>query len=158
MVCVNHNARAGCGQRSVRRAPQGINEVVQRVFDADLVVADLSGRNANAFYELAIRHATKKPSVHIVAVGEEIPFDINQIRAIRFEITNPDSIEDAQRRLQEQVKAIEAGESVTTPVQFAENLRSLESGEERERQILELLQGLATGISSVTSEVGDMVR
>jgi hypothetical protein len=132
-------------------------QVIQRVFDADLVVADLSGRNANVFYELAIRHATKKSSVHIVHANEEIPFDINQIRAIKFDLTNPDSIDEAQGRLRKQVDAIESGEKVMTPVQFAQILRSLESGESRDQQIFEVLQGFTTGMSSLKSEVRDML-
>ena len=32
-------------------------QVINLVRDADLVVADLTGHNANAFYELALRHA-----------------------------------------------------------------------------------------------------
>ncbi len=84
-------------------------------FDADLVVADLSRLNANVFYELAIRHATRRPAVHLVSADGTIPFDVNQIRIIKFNLADPDSIEDAQRRLSEQVAAIDKGENVTTP-------------------------------------------
>jgi hypothetical protein len=133
-------------------------QVVQRVFDADLVVADLSERNANVFYELAIRHATKKPSVHLFNSDEEIPFDVNQIRAIEFDLSNPDSIEAAQTRLRKQVEAIEKGEQVLTPVQFAQILRTLEAGEGRDKLIFELLKGMAEGISSIKTQIAPIVR
>lgn len=128
-------------------------QVVERVFEADLVVADLSEQNPNVFYELAIRHATKKPSVHIVSSGEKLPFDINQIRAVQFNIADPDSIEEAQARLREQVEAIEAGEGVVTPVQIAQSLTSLRTGEDRDKQILEVLQGLAGGVSTIREDL-----
>jgi len=130
-------------------------QIVERVFEADLVVADLSEPNPNVFYELAIRHATKKPSVHIVASGEKLPFDINQIRAVQFDIGDPDSVEEAQTRLKEQVEAIEAGEAVVTPVQIAQSLTSLETGEDRDKQIFEVLQGLAGGISTLREDLFD---
>jgi hypothetical protein len=43
---------------------------------ADLVVADLTGANPNVYYELALRHSTAKPFVHLAREGTEIPFDI----------------------------------------------------------------------------------
>jgi hypothetical protein len=37
------------------------SQVISSVIDADLVIADLSTKNANAFYELGIRHLLQKP-------------------------------------------------------------------------------------------------
>lgn len=139
--------------------PGTINtQVVERVFGADLVVADLTERNPNVLYELAIRHAAKKPALHLIAHEEEIPFDINQIRLIKFNLADPDSIEDAQRRLQEQTQAVEKGELALTPVQIAQVLTSLQGGEARDRQVLGVLQGIAEGISQLRSRVDDIAR
>ena len=50
---------------------------------ADVVVADVSTMNANAFYELGVRHALKPYTTIVVAESElKFPFDINHI-AIR---------------------------------------------------------------------------
>jgi hypothetical protein len=51
-------------------------QVIERVVNDDLVIADLTGANANVFYELAIRHMVRKPLVQIVANTSSIPFDI----------------------------------------------------------------------------------
>jgi hypothetical protein len=40
--------------------------IIRHLLEADLVIADLSERNQNCFYELAIRHAVMKPCVHII--------------------------------------------------------------------------------------------
>lgn len=134
--------------------PGTINtQVVERVFNADLVVADLTEKNANVLYELAIRHAAKKPAIHLISLDEEIPFDINQIRVVKFNLTDPDSIEAAQERLREQVRAIEGGETVLTPVQIAQVLATLETGEARDKQILEVIQGLSVGISQIRADL-----
>ena len=142
----------------INRPGMIIAQVVQRVFQADLVVADLSGSNANVFYEVAIRHATRRPTVHLAAATDDPPFDVNQIRLIKFDLSDPDSIEDAQRRLKEQVDAIEAGEEVTTPVQFAEILRSLERGDSRDKQLLEIFKGLSQGVEALQGQVSHVEK
>lgn len=55
---------------------------------ADLVLCDLSIDNANAFYELGIRHAFRKRGVvHIQAGRSYMPFDIFNVRTIPYHIT-----------------------------------------------------------------------
>lgn len=49
---------------------------------AAFVVCDLSYHNPDAFYELALRHATKKPTIHIIRKCYKIPFDINDFKTI----------------------------------------------------------------------------
>lgn len=66
-------------------APGIINsQVITNLIEADLVIADLTGRNANAFYELGIRHLLQLPVIHLYRRGDEIPADIAPYRAIEF--------------------------------------------------------------------------
>ena len=58
------------------------SQVIQRVVEDPLVVADLTERNPNVFYELAIRHALRKPLVQIIKKGEQIPFDVAATRTV----------------------------------------------------------------------------
>ena len=46
------------------------SQVIQRIVDDPLVVADLTESNPNVFYEMALRHAVKKPLVQLIAKGE----------------------------------------------------------------------------------------
>ncbi|MFT3946636.1 MAG: TRAFs-binding domain-containing protein [Agriterribacter sp.] len=60
-------------------------EMYQQLLSADIVIADLSTSNVNAFYELGIRHALK-PKTTII-VSEELlgyPFDVNHIAINRY--------------------------------------------------------------------------
>lgn len=61
-------------------------QIVERIQNADLVVADLTGPNANAFYELALRHALRKPVVHLILKGQKAPFDIATQRIIEYDL------------------------------------------------------------------------
>ena len=63
-------------------------QVIEHIAKARLVVADLSFHNPNVFYELALRHATGKPTVHLIRTQDRIPFDIDQFRTIRVDTTD----------------------------------------------------------------------
>jgi tetratricopeptide (TPR) repeat protein len=53
----------------------------QLLLEADVVVADLSTANVNAFYELGIRHALKPCSTIIISENKlPYPFDINHVK------------------------------------------------------------------------------
>jgi len=98
--------------------PGMINDrVIHDILNADLVVADLTFLNANAFYELGIRHAAEKAVINFAQVGTELPFDTFGYRAIMEDITSWDGIERARQQIREQAKATEAeGYRVSNPI------------------------------------------
>ena len=63
-------------------------QILQHVLGARLVVTDLSFHNPNVFYELAIRHATRLPTVLICRTADVIPFDIADLRVVRLDMTD----------------------------------------------------------------------
>lgn len=63
-------------------------QVIQHILHARLVIADLSFHNPNVFYELALRHATGKPTVLICRQQDKLPFDISDIRTIRVDMSD----------------------------------------------------------------------
>lgn len=65
-----------------------LTDMFQELLLADLVICDLSIDNANAFYELGIRHAFRKRGVvHIQAGRSYMPFDIFNVRTIPYHVT-----------------------------------------------------------------------
>jgi hypothetical protein len=74
------------------RADQIIHSTVidkpmyENLLDADVVVADLSTSNANAIYELGVRHALKPTTTIVIAENNfSFPFDLNHLSILKYE-------------------------------------------------------------------------
>ena len=53
----------------------------RELLDADIVIADLSTANVNAFYELGIRHALRRKTTIVISEDKlAYPFDLNHIK------------------------------------------------------------------------------
>jgi hypothetical protein len=93
------------------------SQVINHLLDADLVIADLSLLNANAFYEIGLRHMERKPIIHVFRAGEIIPFDVKPYRAIPFAFEHPKQRFEARDQLKQAVEAVLApGYQVENPV------------------------------------------
>jgi hypothetical protein len=58
----------------------------ENLFSADLVIADLSTSNANAIYELGIRHALRQQRTIVMAENNfSFPFDLNHLSILKYE-------------------------------------------------------------------------
>lgn len=91
-----------------------------------MVVADLTGKNPNVFYELAIRHALRRPYVQVIQKGERIPFDVAGVRTIEVDHRDVDSVGAARLEIERQRQATTAnGAEVESPISVAVDLDRL---------------------------------
>jgi hypothetical protein len=86
------------------------DRMISDIINAELVVADLTDPNPNAFYELGIRHSTEKPTIHIAKMGTVLPFDNVAHLTIFVDLTDWTSMEEARELLANSANAIEAPE------------------------------------------------
>lgn len=102
------------------------SQVINNLLDADLVIADMSLLNANAFYEMGLRHMERKPIIHMFRAGEAIPFDVKPYRAIPFAFEHPKQRFEAREHLKRAVEAVLAsGYQVENPVTRARGYAEL---------------------------------
>lgn len=66
-----------------------INQVWQGINAAKVLVAELTTRNPNVFYELGLAHALEKPVVLVSSNENDVPFDLKHIRVIYYDVTDP---------------------------------------------------------------------
>ena len=62
-----------------------INDVYALITRSKVVVADLTGRNPNVFYELGLAHDQGKPVIQLSQEIEDAPFDVLGLRTICYE-------------------------------------------------------------------------
>jgi hypothetical protein len=135
------------------------SQVIQHIVNDPLVVADLTDRNPNVFYELAIRHALRRPFVQLIKKGERIPFDVAGTRTINVDHRDLDSVESAKIEIIKQVKALEKDASdLETPISVSLDLQLLRQSEKpEERSLADLVAAvvdLRAGLGKLESKIG----
>lgn len=63
-----------------------INDIVSNIVESSIVIAEVSERNANVYYELGIAHSIGKPTVLLAQKGTSLPFDVGVHRCIFMKI------------------------------------------------------------------------
>lgn len=66
-----------------------IDQIWRGVNSAKILVAELTGKNPNVFYELGLAHALNKPVVLISSNESDVPFDLQHIRVVYYDIYDP---------------------------------------------------------------------
>lgn len=117
-------------------------QIIDQLIDAPLVIADLTEGNANVFYELAVRHAVKKPFVHIIDRDAEIPFDVGPMRVVYVTHQDLAQADKAREELVQHIKAAETeAEALENPISTTVELRGLQkTGRSGDRLIAEILE------------------
>ncbi len=152
-----------CGYRTVRADElddPGVitSQVIQRIIEDEMVVADLTERNPNVFYELALRHAIRKPLIQLIEKGESIPFDVAGMRTISVDHRNLESADLARKEIVRQIRSAEGKtpEEIESPIGTAIDLMRLRQSGDQEKisiaRILEELAGLRRGMDALRRE------
>ena len=147
-----------CGYKAVRAdkidKPGVItSQVIQHVVEDPLIIADLTGHNPNVFYELAIRHAIRKPFIQIIKKGERIPFDVAGTRTINVDHRDLDSVGEAKNEIVNQIKSLEQDASnIETPISVSLDLQILRQSDDPEHRSLADIMSTLTELPSRIEE------
>jgi len=83
------------GMRAVRADADifGTGKIIDQIWAginaSKVLVAELTSRNPNVFYELGLAHALDKPVVLVSSNEEDVPFDLKHIRVIYYDVRDP---------------------------------------------------------------------
>lgn len=136
------------------------SEVIGLVQNAELCIVDLTGHNANVFYECGRRHEAAKPFIQLIKVGEKLPFDVSIIRTIQYDISSPRSTRRAVEEVRKAVEQFEnsgypttaSGVSTTTLAHALDRMeRKLDSLTARSDSTPHMTPNMPTGIEDIFS-------
>lgn len=126
-------------------------QMINHLLEAELVIVDMSLLNANAFYEMGIRHMVAKPVIHMFLDGTEIPFDVKPYRAIGFQLLEHHHLIEAKARLAEAVsEAIGPNYVADNPVTKARGYQKIEqTGTPQDKLIFHEMEALRQELAAV---------
>ena len=132
------------------------------IFDADVSVVDITLEdNLNVFYELGIRHALHKNVTVVIGKKsylQKIPFNINGLNILEYEIDTDDQIQENRKRIREHIqRGLEDNKAVDSIVHDA--LPDLSIGrtsktiDAREEKLYKLLNVPGKEIGFITGNI-----
>lgn len=86
-----------------------IEDIIDGITNADLIISDLTGANPNVFYELGIAHGLGIPTVLIAQDIGELPFDLSAYQTIEYSLRY-DSIKEFEQELSNICESHQHGE------------------------------------------------
>lgn len=66
-----------------------VSDLWQMIQQAKLLLAELTTKNANVFYELGLAHAIGKPVILVSETMDDVPFDLQQLRVLLYDKNDP---------------------------------------------------------------------
>jgi hypothetical protein len=81
-----------------------ITQMLERIYFADLVLADMTIANGNVYYEVGIRHASKEKGCVLLAADWSRPlFDVAQLRTVRYPLAEGDIQESTAKAIRDAI-------------------------------------------------------
>jgi hypothetical protein len=87
-----------------------IQDIVDLIFVAEIVVVDFTGKNPNVMYETGIAHTLGKHVVPITQSIEHVPFDLQSHRVLQYH-PNQEGLTKLTRELTSRLRTITKGHS-----------------------------------------------
>jgi hypothetical protein len=71
------------------RSSNIVHDIWHLVASSRVLLADLTGKNPNVFYELGLAHAARKPVLLLTQSMDDVPFDLRALRVITYDVEHP---------------------------------------------------------------------
>ena len=124
--------------------------IIDYIKESELVIADITGHNPNAFYEMGYRASIGKPMIHLKEKSEKIPFGIAGIRAFDYELSDLDSVAEVKARL---TKTIGTMSFELDDIENKKELQGQDIVRNDNTQLLSVLYEIQDEIAGLRSEI-----
>lgn len=102
-----------------------IEQIWEQISRAKVLLADLTDKNANVFYELGLAHAANKPVVFTTGQLEDVPFDLRHLRVAVYDIRDPAWGDKLKATLAVYLKAAKADPGKSVPQPFRKQMAAV---------------------------------
>ncbi|MFP9137722.1 hypothetical protein ACLI1C_11115 [Devosia sp. XGJD_8] len=135
-------------------------QIIDRLLNAKLVIADLTFLNPNAFYEIGIRHVVGLPVIHMHLEGENIPFDVSLFRSLPFDLSEPKHLKAARAGLKELLaEVLHKDHKVENPVTKARGQVAFEkNATPADVVLMDQVEALTAAVSQVQGRLNRMAH
>lgn len=82
------------------RSGSVMEKVAEQIQRASILVADLSGRNPNVFYELGLAHALGKKVILITQSHDDVPTDLKALEYLHYDTSRTEAIHEFSAKLE----------------------------------------------------------
>ncbi len=82
-----------------------MDDILTSIKNSDLIIADLTGKNANVFYEVGICHALGKKVLLLAQSMDDVPFDLRHRRVLLYDYS-PRGCKRLEKNLKDSIQAM----------------------------------------------------
>jgi hypothetical protein len=83
-----------------------IDDIWEHINRANFLIADVTGRSPNVFYELGLAHAIGKDVIILTRTMDDVPFDTKHIRHIVYQFT-PRGVKKLENELEATIRNLQ---------------------------------------------------
>jgi hypothetical protein len=95
-----------------------MEQIWEQIRKSKVLLADLTGKNPNVFYELGLSHARRKPVVFVSGDLEDVPFDLRHLRVVIYEVREPKWDEKLRKHITAYLKNAKTDPAKSIPQPF----------------------------------------
>lgn len=100
-----------------------MTDIWKSIRTARFIIAELTGKNVNVFYEIGLSHAIGKPTIIITRDEDDVPSDLKALKFLYYDINDPHWGENLKKALQSLIEKIQEEEGLLS---YLEDIAPLE--------------------------------
>jgi hypothetical protein len=107
------------------------DRIYNQISKADIIIADMTGRNANVFYEVGYAHGLNKMVLLLTQTKDDIPFDLVSLPHIIYKDSIATLKTELQKKLEWALIELETKKPSSIQIKMAEQTATLDKNEYR---------------------------